>query len=82
MGFFNALRNVLWKQYQGTYGGIFILSGLNFNAATQIQENKMLRFLLCLFGLHGSTEIDYTVDDEEIKVCRDCMKEIKWLNSI
>lgn len=36
----------------------------------------MLRFLLCLFGLHAATEIDYMVDDEEIKVCRDCMKEI------
>ena len=57
-------------------GGSFNRSGLNFNAATQIQENKVLRFLLCLFGLHGATEIDYTVDDEEIKVCRDCLKEI------
>ena len=38
----------------------------------------MLRFLMCLFGLHGATEIDYTVDDEEIKVCRDCLKEVKW----
>ena len=37
----------------------------------------MLRFLLCLFGLHGATEIDYTVDDKEIKVCRDCLKEVK-----
>ncbi len=35
----------------------------------------MLRFLKCLFGLHGATEIDYTVDDKEIKVCRDCLKE-------
>ena len=38
----------------------------------------MLRLLMCLFGLHGATEIDYTIDDEEIKVCRDCMKEVKW----
>ncbi len=37
----------------------------------------MLRLLLCLFGLHGVTEIDYTVDDEEIKVCRDCLKEVE-----
>lgn len=37
----------------------------------------MLQFFLCLFGLHGATEIDYTVDDEEIKVCRDCLKEIE-----
>ena len=40
------------------------------------KENQMLQFLLCLFGLHGATEIDYTVDDEEIKVCRDCLKEV------
>ena len=37
----------------------------------------MLRLLMCLFGLHGATEIDYTVDNEEIKVCRDCLKEVK-----
>ena len=37
----------------------------------------MLRFLMCLFGFHGATEIDYTVDDEEIKVCRDCLKEVE-----
>lgn len=37
----------------------------------------MLRLLMCLFGLHGATEIDYTIDDEEIKVCRDCLKELK-----
>ena len=43
----------------------------------KIQENKMLRFLLCLFDLHGATEIDYTIDDEEIKVCRDCLKEVE-----
>lgn len=49
----------------------------NLIGPTKIQENKMLRFLLCLFGLHGATEIDYTIDDEEIKVCRDCLKEVK-----
>ena len=37
----------------------------------------MLRLLMCLFGLHGATEIDYTIDDGEIKVCRDCLKEVK-----
>ena len=37
----------------------------------------MLQFFLCLFGLHSATEIDYTVDDEEIKVCRNCLKEVK-----
>lgn len=37
----------------------------------------MLRFLMCLFGFHGATEIDYIVDDEEIKVCRNCLKEVK-----
>lgn len=36
----------------------------------------MLRFLKCLFGFHGVTEFDHTVDDKEIKVCRDCMKEV------
>ena len=40
----------------------------------------MLQFLLCLFGLHGATEIDYTVDGDEIKVCRDCLKEVKQLD--
>lgn len=40
------------------------------------KEIHMLQFILCLFGLHGATEIDYTVDNEEIKVCRDCMKEV------
>ena len=37
----------------------------------------MFRFLKCLLGLHGATEIDYTIDDEEIRVCRDCLKEVK-----
>lgn len=37
----------------------------------------MLQFILCLFGLHGATEIDYTDDDDEIKVCRDCLKEVE-----
>ena len=50
--------------------------GSNPTWRAKIQENKVLQFLLCLFGLHGATEIDYTVDDEEIKVCRDCLKEI------
>ena len=36
----------------------------------------MFRLLMCLFGLHGVTEIEYTIDDE-IKVCRDCLKEVK-----
>ena len=39
----------------------------------------MLQFLMCLFSFHGATEIEYTADDEEIKVCRDCLKEVKWL---
>ncbi|WP_286740579.1 MULTISPECIES: hypothetical protein [Acinetobacter] len=38
---------------------------------------QFLKRLFCLFGLHGATEIDYTVDDEEIKVCRNCLKEVK-----
>jgi len=37
----------------------------------------MLQILMCLFGLHGKTEIDYMDDDEEITVCRDCLKEVK-----
>ena len=64
------------KQYQGTYGGFLIRSGLRLITANQIQEKQMLQFLMCLLGLHGVTEIDYTVDDEEIKVCRDCLKEV------
>ena len=42
-----------------------------------LKEDTMFRFLLCLFGLHGATEIDYTIDDEEITVCRSCLKAIK-----
>jgi len=37
----------------------------------------MLQFLMCLFGFHGATEIEYTIDDEEIKVYRDYWKEVK-----
>ncbi len=37
----------------------------------------MLQFLKCLFGFHGVTEIDHTIDGDEIKACRDCLKEIK-----
>ena len=37
MGFFNALRNVPWKQYQGTQWRLnFNRSGLNFNAASHL----------------------------------------------
>ena len=42
--------------------------------ACQNSGENMLRFLMCLFGFHGATEIDYTIDDEEVKVCRDCGK--------
>lgn len=49
----------------------------NLIGPTKILKIKMLRLLMCLFGLHGATEIDYTVDDEEIKVCRDCLEEVK-----
>ena len=34
----------------------------------------MIQFLMCLFGFHGATEVEYATD-EEIKVCRDCLKE-------
>jgi hypothetical protein len=37
----------------------------------------MIKLLKCLFGLHGATEIDYTIDDEEVCVCRECLKEVK-----
>lgn len=36
----------------------------------------MVRFLLCLLGFHGASEIAYTIDDEEIKVCR-CAKDVE-----
>ena len=32
----------------------------------------MLRLLMCLFGLHGATEIS-----DNKKECRDCLKEVK-----
>ena len=37
----------------------------------------MIQLLMCLLGFHGVTEISYTIDDEEFKVCRDCLKEVK-----
>lgn len=37
----------------------------------------MLQFIKCLLGFHGAIEIDYTIGDEEIKVCRDCLKEVE-----
>ena len=52
---------------------IYYWSGLFF-----IRRKEMLQILMCLFGPHGATEIDYTIDDEEIKVCWDCLKEVKW----
>jgi len=39
-------------------------------------EKHMLRFLFCLFGLHGATEVEYPISDEENNVCRDCLKEV------
>lgn len=40
----------------------------------------MLRFLLCLFGLHGATEIDFMSDDPNevfyTEVCRHCNKRV------
>lgn len=36
----------------------------------------MLRKILCFIGFHGVHETEYTIDGEEIKVCRDCLKEI------
>ena len=40
-----------------------------------VRRKIMLKFLYCLLGLHGATEIDYTIDDEEIQLCRDCLRE-------
>ena len=40
------------------------------------QEKNMMQFIFCLFGLHGATEIDYTVDDFEVKKCRECLKDL------
>ncbi|ENV12556.1 hypothetical protein F899_01585 [Acinetobacter sp. CIP 101934] len=37
----------------------------------------MFQFVLCLFGLHSTIEFECTADSEEIKLCRDCLKEIK-----
>ena len=42
-----------------------------------VRRKVMLRLLMCLFGLHGATEIDYSCDDDEIKECRDCLKNIE-----
>ena len=40
----------------------------------------MFRFLLCLFGSHGLTEIDFMSDDiNEVfytEICRDCNKRL------
>ena len=44
--------------------------------AVHSQEKHMFQFICCLFGLHGATEIDYTVDDFEVKKCRDCLKDL------
>jgi hypothetical protein len=43
----------------------------------EIKEKYMFHFLICLFGLHGATEVDYAINDEEIKVCRDCLEEVE-----
>lgn len=41
------------------------------------QEKNMMQFIFCLFGLHGATEITYTCDHDEVKQCRDCLKNIE-----
>ena len=48
-----------------------------FIPSLKSKENQILQFLLCLFGFHGAVEIDHTIDNEEIKVCRDCLKEVE-----
>ena len=45
-----------------------------------LKEINMFRFLLCLFGLHGATEIDFNDYQDDVfytEVCRDCNKPIK-----
>ena len=37
----------------------------------------MIQFIFCLLGLHGATEINYICDHEEVKGCRDCLKDIE-----
>ncbi|SCC72704.1 hypothetical protein GA0116959_111114 [Acinetobacter albensis] len=36
----------------------------------------MLQFLFCLFGYHGVAEVEYPLTDQEINVCRDCLKQM------
>jgi hypothetical protein len=39
----------------------------------------MFRFLLCLFGLHGATEIDFNDSQDDVfytEICRDCNKRL------
>ncbi len=43
-----------------------------------LESHYMFRFLMCLFGFHGATEIEYTPD--ELHVCRDCHREIRKSN--
>jgi hypothetical protein len=37
----------------------------------------MIKLLRCLIGFHGTPEIDYTIDGDEILVCRESLKGIK-----
>lgn len=38
----------------------------------------MFRLLLCLFGLHGASEVEYTIDGDQVIICRECLKEKKY----
>ena len=59
VGFFNALRNVLWKQYQGTQWRLdFIRSGLNFNDASQITD-KITDIISAYFSQKIKQVIDF-----------------------
>lgn len=42
----------------------------------------MLQFLLCLTRVHGVMEFERTADGQEIRLCRDCMKEMKSCNNL
>ena len=37
----------------------------------------MFKFLMCLFGLHGASEVEHTIDGDQVIICRECFKEKK-----
>ena len=63
-----------WIRY---HNSSVINVGSNPTGRAKIQELQMFQFLKRLFCFHGAVEIDHTIDGDEIKVCRSCLKEIK-----